>query len=68
MSVKNGSKYEGILYSGSTQGELGIVLNDPITVTSSRVQTAAASPSILIMNKDLVSIMSSIMDDGMYIR
>ncbi|CDH58802.1 predicted protein [Lichtheimia corymbifera JMRC:FSU:9682] len=71
VSVKDGSKYEGILYSGTSQGELGIVLNDPhkvydpITVSppSSRVQTAAASPSILIMNKDLVSIMSSIMDD-----
>lgn len=63
--------YKGILYGESTQEELGIVLHHPRKVyeptnatSSSSVQTADLSQSILIKSKDLVSIGSSVMDDG----
>ncbi|KAI7880195.1 hypothetical protein K492DRAFT_207739 [Lichtheimia hyalospora FSU 10163] len=72
VSVKDGSKYEGILYGGSAQGKFGVVLNHPRKVcdstigTSSQMQTATAvTPSIMIMDKDLISITSSVMDDDL---
>lgn len=62
VTVRNGTKYEGLFQGATTEGDLGISLtlarkiHDPTTTDKTKSTVPPILPSLLIFSKDLMEI------------